>query len=160
MLVTHELPPIYDKYSQILILGSIPSTKSREIGFYYAHPSNRFWPILENLFCTKLPSKEDKINFLHEHHIALWDVFKTCDISGSNDATIKNYELNDLNIIINNCNIKAVFCTGKTAYNHLIKNYQSKIPIIPLPSPSSANARLKLNDLISEYLIIKDYLSL
>ena len=158
MLVTHELSPIYDKYSKVLILGTIPSVKSREIGFYYAHPSNRFWPILENLFNTKLSTKEEKIEFLHKNHIALWDVFKSCDIHASSDASIKNYELNDINIITNVANIKAIFCTGKTAYTNLIKNYKTKIPIFCLPSPSSANATFKLNDLIKEYNKIKEYI--
>ena len=158
MLVTHELSPIYDNHSKILILGSIPSVKSREIEFYYAHQSNRFWPILEHLFNTKLQTKEDKIKFLHDNHIALWDVFKSCDIHASSDASIKNYELNDIDMITKIANIQAVFCTGKTAYNNLIKNYKTTIPIFCLPSPSSANATFKLNDLIKEYSIIKDYI--
>ena len=158
MLVTHELSPIYDKYSKVLILGTIPSVKSREAGFYYAHPANRFWPVLENLFNTKLSTKEEKIEFLHKNHIALWDVFKSCDIHASSDASIKNYELNDIDMITNIANIQAIFCTGKTAYNNLIKNYKTTIPIFCLPSPSSANATFKLNDLIKEYSIIKKYI--
>lgn len=158
MLVTHELSPIYDKYSQILILGSIPSVKSREIGFYYAHPSNRFWKILENLFDVKLITPTDKTKFLLENHIAIWDVFKSCDIHASSDASIKNYELNDIDLIIKNANIKAIFCTGKTAFNNLIKNYQTTIPIISLPSPSSANATWNIEKLTKKYSIILEYL--
>lgn len=158
MLVTHKLSPIYDEYSKVLILGTIPSVKSREAGFYYAHPSNRFWPILESLFNTKLSTKEEKEEFLHKNHIALWDVFKSCDIHASSDASIKNYELNDIDMITNIANIQAIFCTGKTAYNNLIKNYKTTIPIFCLPSPSSANAIYKLDDLINEYKIILDYL--
>lgn len=158
MLVTHELSPIYDKESKVLILGTIPSVKSRESGFYYAHPANRFWPVLEKLFNTKLSTKEEKIEFLHKNHIALWDVFKSCDIHASSDASIKNYELNDIDMITNIANIQAIFCTGKTAYNNLIKNYKTTIPIFCLPSPSSANAIYKLDDLINEYKIILDYL--
>ena len=158
MLVIHELSPIYDEKSKVLILGTIPSVKSREIGFYYAHPSNRFWPILESLFNTKLSTKEEKIKFLHKNHIALWDVFKSCDIHASSDASIKNYELNDIDMITKVANIQAIFCTGKTAYNNLIKNYKTTIPIFCLPSPSSANATYKLENLMNEYKIILDYL--
>lgn len=158
MLVIHELSPIYDERSKVLILGTIPSVKSREIGFYYAHPSNRFWPILESLFNTKLSTKEEKIKFLHKNHIALWDVFKSCDIHASSDASIKNYELNDIDMITKVANIQAIFCTGKTAYNNLIKNYKTTIPIFCLPSPSSANTTYKLENLMNEYKIILDYL--
>ena len=158
MLVTHELSPIYDESSKVLILGTIPSVKSREIGFYYAHPSNRFWPILESLFNTKLSTKEEKIEFLHKNHIALWDVFKSCDIHASSDASIKNYELNDIDTITNVANIQAIYRTGKTAYNNLNKNYKTTIPIFRLPSPSSANATFKLDNLIEKYAIIKTYI--
>ena len=158
LLVNHELSPIYDKYSKILILGSIPSIKSRANRFYYAHPTNRFWPILENIFNSKLTTKKEKIKFLHAKHIALWDVFKSCDIHASSDATIKNYEINNLDKIINYAPIKAIFCTGKTSYNALIKHYNTNIPIFYLPSSSSANAKIKLEKLIQEYSIIKDIL--
>ena len=159
LLVNHELDPIYDKSSKVLILGSIPSVKSRASGFYYAHPTNRFWPILENLFNTKLSTKEEKIKFLHDNNIALWDVFKSCDIKASSDATIKNYELNDIDQIVNYASIKAIFCTGKRAFNTLVKYYQTNIPIFYLASPSSANATLKLNELIKEYSKIKKYVT-
>lgn len=158
MLVTHELSPIYDSNSKILILGSIPSVKSREKGFYYAHSSNRFWSIMEKLFFTKLKSKEDKINFLLNNHIALWDVFKSCNIVGSSDSSIKDYELNDIDAIINKTNIKVIFCTGKTAYNNLHKNYKTSIPIYGLSSTSSANAKCSLEELVKEYSIIMKYL--
>ena len=158
MLVSHELSPIYNKDSKILILGSIPSIKSREAHFYYAHKSNRFWKIIEIIFNVKLNSKEEKINFLLNNHIALWDVFKECDISLSNDASIKNYKLNDFNIILKHCKIKAIFCTGKKAYSTLIKNFNSSIPIIYLPSPSSANASYNIETLVAKYKIILNYL--
>ena len=158
MLVTHELSPIYNENSKILILGSIPSVKSREVGFYYAHPSNRFWKILENLFNEELLTPKEKTEFLLKKHIALWDVFKSCDIHASSDASIKNYELNDIDLIIKSSPIKAIFCTGKTAYNNLIKNYNTTIPIISLPSPSSANATWSIEKLTKEYSIILEYL--
>ena len=44
MLVIHPLEPIFDEHSRALILGTMPSPKSREVRFYYGHPRNRFWP--------------------------------------------------------------------------------------------------------------------
>ena len=158
MKVYHTLSPIYDSNSKILILGSMPSVVSRANNFYYDHPSNRFWQILESLFSTKLLTHQDKKNFLLTKGIALWDVFKEAEIKGSSDASIKKYELNDLNLIIKNCNINAIFCTGKTAYSTLLKEYKTNIPIYYLPSPSSANATFSLNKLIDEYKIILNYL--
>jgi len=158
MKVYHTLSPIYDSNSKILILGSMPSVVSRANNFYYDHPSNRFWQILESLFSTKLLTHQDKKNFLLTKGIALWDVFKEAEIKGSSDASIKKYEINDLNLIIKNCNINAIFCTGKTAYSTLLKEYKTNIPIYYLPSPSSANATFSLNKLIDEYKIILNYL--
>lgn len=158
MKVKHELEPIYDENSKILILGSIPSVKSRELKFYYAHKTNRFWQILESLYQTKLITNEDKKNFLIQNNIALWDVIKECDIEASADSKIKKVKCNNLNSIINKSQIKQIYVTGKVAlkyYNeYLLK--ETKIKAIYLPSPSAANASLKLNDLIKAYQVIKN----
>lgn len=154
MHVIHPLKPIFNKDSKILILGSMPSKVSREKDFYYAHPQNRFWPIMEKLFNTTLPDKEAKVNFLLSNNIALWDVYREVEIDGSSDTSIKNEKLNDINLIIKNSNIKAIFCTGKKAYEGLIKNTKINIPINYLPSPSSANATFSLEMLIKNYNII------
>ena len=158
MQVYHELPPIYDEYSKVLILGSMPSQKSREVGFYYAHKTNRFWHILEKLFYVNLNTIEEKKKFLLDNHIALWDVFAFCEINASSDASIKNYQLNDIDMILKHANIKAIFCTGKKSYDTLIKNFKTNMPIIYLPSPSSANAAFSLKTLVTKYKIILNYL--
>ncbi len=158
MQVYHELPPIYDEYSKVLILGSMPSQKSREVGFYYAHKTNRFWHILEKLFHVNLNTIEEKKKFLLDNHIALWDVFAFCEINASSDASIKNYQLNDIDMILKHANIKAIFCTGKKSYDTLIKNFKTNMPIIYLPSPSSANAAFSLETLVTKYKIILNYL--
>lgn len=158
MQVYHELPPIYDEYSKVLILGSMPSQKSREVGFYYAHKTNRFWHILEKLFYVNLNTIEEKKKFLLDNHIALWDVFAFCEINASSDASIKNYQLNDIDMILKHANIKAIFCTGKKSYDTLIKNFKTNMPIIYLPSPSSANAAFSLETLVTKYKIILNYL--
>ena len=158
MKVKHTLKPIYDNDSKILILGSMPSIKSRELNFYYANPTNRFWKIFEILFNTKLTTIEEKINFLHKNHIALFDVFKSVEIKKSSDSSIKNYTLNDLSPITSNNKINAIFITGKKAYETFIKNNSLDIKVFYLPSPSSANAKLNLNDLVNHYKIILDFL--
>lgn len=158
MQVYHELPPIYDEYSKVLILGSMPSQKSRKVGFYYAHKTNRFWLILEKLFHVNLNTIEEKKKFLLDNRIALWDVFAFCEINASSDASIKNYQLNDIDMILKHANIKAIFCTGKKSYDTLIKNFKTNMPIIYLPSPSSANAAFSLETLVTKYKIILNYL--
>lgn len=158
MKVTHTLAPIYDNNSKILILGSMPSIKSRELNFYYANTTNRFWKIFEILFNTKLTTNEEKITLLHKNHIALFDVFKNVDINKSSDNSIKNYTLNDLSPITNNNKIKAIFITGKKAYETFIKNNSLDIKVFYLPSPSGANAKLSLNDLVNYYKIILEFL--
>lgn len=158
MKVTHTLAPIYDNNSKILILGSMPSIKSRELNFYYANTTNRFWKIFEILFNTKLTTNEEKITLLHKNHIALFDVFKSADINKSSDNSIKNYTLNDLSPITNNNKIKAIFITGKKAYETFIKNNSLDIKVFYLPSPSGANAKLSLNDLVNYYKIILEFL--
>ena len=161
MRVSHTFGPIYDKNSRVLILGSIPSVKSREIGFYYAHPRNRFWKVLEEIYGEKIgESILEKIDFLKEHYIALFDVLESCDISSSSDSSIKNPTVNDLSIILREANIKAIFTTGQKAYS-LYKKYcypNTKIEAIALSSTSSANcARGIYEKLIKEYKKIRDY---
>lgn len=156
-MIKHPLKPIYNKSSKILILGTMPSVKSREYGFYYAHPQNRFWKILEIVFDAKIINKEE---FLFNNNIALWDVIKSCDIEGSSDSSIKNVIPNDIKSLINKTKIKYIFCTGKTAYNLYNKYiYKSiKIKAICLPSPSPANCKITMDEMIKEYTIIKNCL--
>lgn len=155
--VKHELKPIYNENSKILILGTMPSVKSREVGFYYAHPQNRFWWVLEQIFEEKI---EDKIAFLLNNRIALWDVLAICTITGSSDASIKNAKPNNLQKIVKESKIEVIFTTGKTAYQFYLKFFKDKIdlPVFCLPSTSPANCKVKNEELIKEYSIIKKYL--
>ena len=102
----HPIPPLFDAGSRVLILGSFPSVKSREGEFFYNHPQNRFWKVLAAVFGDAVPSSiDDKKHFLLKHNIALWDVIKKCELTGSDDSSIRNVEINDLEIILNHCNI-------------------------------------------------------
>ena len=160
MKAYHTLEPIFDKDSKVLILGSIPSIKSRKEGFYYAHPRNRFWKTLELIYGETIgSSKDNKIAFLQKHHIALFDVLKSCDISSSSDSSIKNPVPNDLSLILLNSNIKTIFTTGQKAHQLYQKYCYSNTLIedIPLPSTSPANCSKGIeNKLLKSYSMIKD----
>lgn len=163
MKVIHPLKPIYNENSKVLILGTIPSVKSREENFYYAHPQNRFWKTLGKIYNEILgDSKEERTDFLLKHNIALFDVLKSCDISSSSDSSIKNPIPNDLTDILNNSKIEAIFTTGKTAYNLYQKLCYPKtnIQAIYLPSPSPANCPKGIEEkLLKEYSKIKEITS-
>ncbi len=153
----HSIPPIFDEFSKILILGSFPSPKSRENNIFYGNPQNRFWAVLSNMFNENFPkSNDDKKLFLLRHNIALWDVVKECEIVGASDASITNVVPNNLEIIFNKAKIKAVFTTGNTATNLYWKFFNKNN--IYLPSPSPANFAFNLQKLIEKYKIILKYL--
>ena len=156
-MIEHPIPPVYDKNSRVLILGSFPSVKSREEMFFYGHPQNRFWKVLSYLLKEPLPKTvAEKKTLLLSHGIALWDVLASCDIEGSADNTIKNAVANDISSILSYADIEKIFVNGKTAekyYNKYLKNVVGRNAIC-LPSTSPANAARSLNDLISEWSII------
>ena len=144
--VTHEFGPVYDGASQIIILGSMPSVKSREQQFYYGHPQNRFWRVLAGVLgMDEAPATiADKRSLLLANRIALWDVIASCDIIGSADSTIKNVEQNDMSVILEAAKIEAVFTNGTKA-DTLFRKYCAAycaigIPVMKLPSTSPANA--------------------
>lgn len=184
-MLTHPFAPVYDESSEILILGTFPSVKSRENEFYYGHPQNRFWKVLAAVFastaggCANAPSSlklhtatiEEKIQFLHEHHIALWDVIASCEITGSADASITNATPNDIASLVTKAQIRKICCNGTKSWE-LFQKYISlkkdtlletkadckltatdntQIEIVKLPSTSPANAAWTLEKLISAW---------
>lgn len=145
--VTHTFGPVYDRYSKILILGSMPSVKSREQQFYYGHPQNRFWKVLAAVFGAQVPGTiGEKKDFLLKNHVALWDVIESCDIIGSSDSSIKNVKENDMRVILEAADISAVFANGGKAGELFLKfcrqyiDGEGKPAFIKLPSTSPANA--------------------
>lgn len=160
--VMHELEPVYDRNSKILILGTMPSPKSREFGFYYSHPQNRLWKVIPALFGESVPeSPDEKKRFLIGHNIAMWDVLSSCIIKGADDSSIMNPVPNDINRILDAAEIKAVFTTGKKAtelYRRLCLP-ATGITSVYLPSTSPANCRnYTLESLTESYRIILKYL--
>ncbi len=147
----HGFGPVYDSRSRLLILGSFPSVKSREEGFFYGHPRNRFWRVLSALLRTAEPhSAEEKRAMLLANQIAVYDVIESCRILGSSDSSIRDVVPADLSAIIHTSQIKAIFVNGKTA-GKLYRKFQEPetgIPAVELPSTSPANAAVSLERLI------------
>lgn len=159
--IEHGIPPVFNAESRVLILGTMPSSKSRENGFYYMHPQNRFWRVISTVLGEPLPTTNgERASLLLKNKIALWDTLAQCDIIGASDSSVKNAIPNDLSTITDAADIKAIFTTGKTAYKYYCRFQQEKtgIEAICLPSTSPANARFGLDALIDEYKIIKNYL--
>ena len=150
----HPFPPLYDKDSEILILGSFPSVKSREMLFFYGHPQNRFWKVVARIFGEEVPETiDDKRSLILRNHLALWDVIAECEITGSSDASIKNVKANDISEIINNSSIKKIIVNGKTAEKMYIRYIEpvTGIKAVVLPSTSPANAAWSLDRLIEAW---------
>ena len=167
--IVHTFQPVFDEHSEILILGTLPSVKSRENQFYYGHKQNRFWKVMaEVLYCkyndikskNQLDSEyngivvpatiEEKKAMLHKYHIALWDTIYSCDIIGSSDSSIRNVVPTDLKPILEQSKITKVFCNGATSARYY-KKYQEKelgIKAVTLPSTSPANAAYSVERLV------------
>lgn len=151
----HNIPPVFDANSRVLILGSFPSVKSRETEFFYGHPQNRFWRVLSAVLGCECPTTvEKKRKMLLTHNIAVWDVIKSCEITGSSDSSIKNAVPNDFTEIFKTADIRAVFTNGATA-DKLYKKYNKGMEAVKLPSTSPANAAYSLERLIAEWSVIK-----
>ena len=135
--------PVFDKDSRVLILGSFPSVKSREIDFYYGHKQNRFWKMLCGYFGEEIPSTIDgKKAFLGRNHIALWDMVVSCEIQGSSDASVKNAVTADLNEVLGRAKIEKILLNGTLSYDLFMKSYADlEIPYAKMPSTSPANPR-------------------
>lgn len=159
--VEQTLEPVFNEKSRILILGTIPSPKSRESGFYYGHPQNRFWKVISDIFDEPLPKTiDEKKNILLSNNIALWDVLKSCCIEKASDTSIKNPIPNDIKGFIDKTNIKFIFTTGKKAYNLYNKFCfnSTKINAVCLPSTSPANCKMSYNDIFKEYSVLLAYI--
>ncbi|MBQ7636420.1 MAG: DNA-deoxyinosine glycosylase [Lachnospiraceae bacterium] len=157
-MIVHPIPPVHDENSRILILGSFPSVKSREEGFFYGHPQNRFWKVTAAVFGETVPvSTEEKRVFLLRNHVAVWDVIGSCDIEGSSDSSIRNVSVNDLRRILEHADIRQIYVNGKTAYKYYLKYTKNEIgrEAICLPSTSPANAAWSVEKLVEAWKCIK-----
>lgn len=153
----HSFEPVYNEHSNVLILGTFPSIKSREQNFFYGNPQNRFWKVISAVTNTPLPiTIEEKKAMLLAHNIAIWDVIYSCEITGSSDSSIKNVIPMDFSKILEQSAITRIYANGATAAK-LYQKYceaTTNIPIIPLPSTSPANAAFSLEKLILAWRIV------
>ncbi len=152
--VVHSFEPIFDSRSAVLILGSLPSVKSRETSFYYGHPQNRFWRVIAAVTDEAVPvTVEEKKSLLLTHGIAIWDVIAECDIVGSSDASVRNVIPADIRMILDRSPIRAIFCNGGTA-GRIYRKYQFPLTgkeAVALPSTSPANAAWQLPELTEKW---------
>ena len=159
--IIHSIEPVFDAESRVLILGTMPSPKSREVQFYYGHPQNRLWRVLAAVLGEEVPrSVPEKKAMLLRHRIALWDVLAECEITGASDSSIRNPVANDLSVILDHAPVQAVFTTGATAwklYTRLQKPHTG-IEAVRLPSTSPANCAVKMEALTEAYKAILPWL--
>ena len=157
-MIVHPIDPVFDTNSRILILGSFPSVKSRESGFFYGHPQNRYWKVLSAVFEEECPETiPEKKAFLLRNHIAAWDVIHSCEITGSSDSSIRNVTVNDLGMILRAAAIREIYVNGKTA-EKMYRKYTEPVlgrPCTVLPSTSPANAAWNLERLIEAWRVIR-----
>lgn len=151
-----SLPPVFTDRSEKLILGSFPSVRSREVGFYYGHPRNRFWPLMAALFSSPLPgTTEEKRLLLERNRLALWDVTASCEITGSADSSIRSVIPNEIAGLLNAAPFKAVYLNGKTAERLWLRfcapTLPRTLPVRVLPSTSPANASFSFEALLAAW---------
>ena len=149
----HEFAPVYDKNSKVLILGTFPSVKSREMQFYYGHPQNRFWKLLAMLTGWPVPGTIPEKKEMLLNGIAVWDVIQSCEIIGSSDSSIRNVVSNDLSQVLAGSSVTRIYANGKTAeklYNKYVKD-QTGMEVMGLPSTSPANAAYSLERLAQSW---------
>ncbi len=157
--IVHPIPPLFDAHSEVLVLGSFPSVRSRAEGFFYGHPQNRFWRVTAAVFADAVPQTvPEKRAFLLAHHIALWDVIASCEITGSSDSSIRHVTPNDLSVILRAAPIRSIFVNGGTAAKYYEKYQQARtgIPAIRLPSTSPANAAWSFDRLCGAWQILRE----
>lgn len=157
--VEHPLPPVVDAGSRVLLLGTMPSPQSREQGFHYGNPQNRFWRVIAALWGEEVPPTiAGKRELILRHHLALDDVLLGCTIVGASDASIRDPEPNDLSRVLTVAPIQRVFCTGSAAARLYARYVEPLVgmPATRLPSTSPANARWRLDALIDAYGAVRD----
>ncbi|WP_428232184.1 DNA-deoxyinosine glycosylase [Flavobacterium sp.] len=154
--------PIASDDATILILGTMPGTKSLELNQYYGHKQNNFWKFMFTILKEDFSNDyETKKMLLQKNKVALWDVLQFCDRVGSLDSAIKNEIANDFEtFLIQHPNIKTLLFNGQKAaaffkkYVHLKNNYH----LITLPSTSPANASKTYQSKLEEWQIISSLL--
>ena len=157
--LVHTFKPIWDENSKVLVLGTFPSVKSREYGFYYGHPQNRFWKVIAAITNQSAPvTIEDKKKLLLASNIAVWDVIASCNIKGSSDSSIRDVSVNKLSPLLTGSRITRVYANGAKAHELYMKySYgETGMEITRLPSTSPANAVYTLEKLVDAWSVLVD----
>lgn len=157
--IENPFEPVFNEHSRILVLGSFPSVRSREIGFYYSHPQNRFWKMLPIIFNDAYPATtEERRAFALRHGIALWDVLQSCEIVGSSDQSIRNAVPNDIAALLARTGIQRIYLNGQRAFSAYRRFQQLACGLagVPLPSTSAANASWKLERLAEAWRVVAE----
>ncbi len=155
--LVHPFPPLFDRESRVLILGSFPSVKSREQMFFYGHPQNRFWRVIARLYDAPEPTDiEQKTHLILSHHLSLWDSIRSCTIVGSSDSSVRDVTPNDLSVILDHSRVERIFCNGALSHRMYHRYIEPiiGIPAVKLPSTSPANASYSLERLVREWRVI------
>ncbi|MFA4850822.1 MAG: DNA-deoxyinosine glycosylase [Methanoregula sp.] len=150
--------PVTGDMPKVLILGSFPSIQSLRHCEYYGNPQNHFWKIMESLFAIDhcLPYHE-RITHLTGHHIALWDVVRTCTRKGSADEKIREPVFNDISgFLTAHPTVRLIVLNGTAAgrYFHVM-NITPAIENRILTSTSPANTRYTLAEKVKEWEIVR-----
>ena len=159
MMEFHQIEPVYDENSKILILGSFPSVRSRQTGFFDGHPQNRFWKTVAAVYNDDVPETiREKKEMLLRNGIALWDVVASCEIDGSADSSIRNVKVNDIKKLIGETRISRIYVNGRTAMKYYRKYLEEQLnrKAVLLPSTSPANAAYSLDRLVEEWWVIQE----
>jgi len=156
------LPPLVDRGSKVLVLGSFPGQTSLAKKQYYANPRNHFWLIVYRIIGKPLTLEYgERVAGLLASGVALWDVVASCERRGSKDRSIKNPVPNDFTRVFEQYpGIRLVAFNGTKAYElwrRLVKHQlPSGVHEVVLPSSSHALAK-PLGEKISEWEVIREY---
>lgn len=156
-----SFPPISNKDSKILILGTMPGIKSLEMNQYYAHPRNIFWNLVCRIFNAEIPkSYSERVELLIRNRIALWDVLRECERKGSADSTIARESPNAITEFLETHEkVRHIFFNGRMAAHYFRKHCSTELAIqtFTLPSTSPANAQKSFDQKFNEWKIIRDF---
>ena len=142
----YGLPAAVNGQTRMVVLGSFPGATSLARQQYYAHPQNAFWRILQAIWPSRrekisVDSYENRINWLLDKGIGLWDVYASCEREGSLDSAIQLPQVNDLDNLQRHCpDLRLIAHNGGESFRHAKYTRALGLPVYRLPSSSPANA--------------------
>lgn len=159
-ITKRSFPPIVDRRSRILVLGSLPGEESLRRSEYYAHPRNLFWPILAALFGASVPELyPERLALAARHRVALWDVVGIGERHASSDATIRLHQPNAIDRLLDEYpEIRGLAFNGGTALRLFDRHFVRRpgLAYLALPSTSPAHASLRFADKLARWHALRD----